>query len=108
MSKYETLDYEVLVKDDEYEIRKYVDFFIVEYENEDDPEIDDGFGSLFKYISSDNKDNQKISMTSPVIQEVTEENKKMAFVVPGKLGQHIPEPNNPNLKVKNLMKVCLE
>lgn len=102
MSKYETLDYEVLVKDDEYEIRKYVDFFIVEYENEDDPEIDDGFGSLFKYISSDNKDNQKISMTSPVIQEVTEENKKMAFVVPGKLGQHIPEPNNPNLKVKKI------
>ena len=33
MSKYETLDYEVLLKEDEYEIRKYVDFFIVEYEN---------------------------------------------------------------------------
>ena len=100
MSKYETLDYEVLLKEDEYEIRKYVDFFIVEYENIDDPESMSGFGSLFKDISNDNKENEKSSMTSPVITEVTEEKKKMAFVVPAKFGEHIPEPNNPNLKVK--------
>ena len=100
MSKTETLDYEVLLKEDEYEIRKYVDFFIVEYENIEDPKSMSGFGSLFKYISSDNKENEKISMTSPVINEVSNEKKKMAFVVPGKFGENIPEPNNPNLKVR--------
>ena len=100
MSKYETPEYEVIMKDNEYEIRKYTDFFIVEYENEMDPEINKGFGSLFNYISSDNKEKEKISMTTPVIQEVTSANKKMAFVVPGKFGQQIPEPNNPNLKIK--------
>ncbi len=100
MSKYETLDYEILIKEDEYEIRKYINFFVVEYEDSNDPEIKDGFGSLFKYISDDNKENEKISMTTPVIQEVTNEIKKMAFVVPGKYGEHIPEPNNPNLRVK--------
>lgn len=28
MSKSETLDYDILLKQDEYEIRKYVDFFL--------------------------------------------------------------------------------
>lgn len=100
MGKYESLDYEVLLKDGDYELRKYLDFFIVEYENDNDPEINKGFGSLFNYISSDNKENQKISMTTPVIQDEINGNKKMAFVVPGKFGGQIPQPNNPNLKVK--------
>ena len=100
MSKTETPDYEVLLKEDEFEIRKYLDFFIVEYENDNDPEINKGFGSLFNYISSDNKENEKISMTSPVIQDESNGNKKMAFIVPGKFGENIPEPNNPNLKIK--------
>ncbi len=100
MSKTETLDYDVIMKQDDYEIRKYVDFFIVEYENEEDPESKNGFSPLFKYISDDNKENQKISMTSPVIQELTEEKKKMAFVVPEKFGENVPEPNNSNITVK--------
>lgn len=108
MSKYETLDYEVILKEEECEIRKYMNFFIIEYENENDPEINNAFGSLFKYISDDNKENQKISMTTPVIQEVNKEKKKMAFVVPKKFKEKAPEPNNPNLKVKKLMKDYLQ
>ena len=100
MSKYETLDYEVVIKENEYEIRKYLNFYIVEYENANDPDINNGFRSLFNYISSDNKENEKISMTTPVIQEVAKESKKMAFVVPGKFGENAPEPNNQNIKVK--------
>ena len=100
MSKSETLDYDILLKQDEYEIRKYVDFFIVEYENAEDLESKSGFGTLFKYISDDNKEDEKISMTSPVIQEVTKEKKKMAFVVPKEFGNQIPEPNNSNLNIK--------
>lgn len=100
MSKYESPDYTVVLKDDPFEVRKYIDFFMVEYDNDQDPEIARGFGSLFSYISSDNKANEKISMTVPVIEEVTQGKKKMAFVVPGKFGDQIPEPNNPNLSAK--------
>lgn len=100
LSKHETPDYEVLVKDDAFEIRKYVNFSIVEYENASDPEIKKGFRSLFKYISNDNKEKEKISMTVPVIQEETKEMKKMAFVVPGQFSGKVPEPMNPNLKIK--------
>ncbi len=98
MSKYETLDYDVVLKESEYEIRQYSNFFIVEYENAD--ENTSGFRFLFNYISNDNKNKEKISMTTPVIQEVSNENRKIAFVVPGKLEDKIPEPNNPDLKIK--------
>lgn len=100
MGKYETPEYEILLKEDDFEIRKYLDFFIVEYENTADPKMDDGFGSLFKYISSDNKENEKISMTVPVISQEQDKQSTMAFVVPSKFGDKIPEPNNPNIYVK--------
>ena len=73
-----------LEKENSFELRKYGQFYIVEYDNRADPDVDRGFRTLFKYISSENKDNEKISMTVPVIQEETDENRKMAFVVPEK------------------------
>lgn len=100
MSKSETPDYDVLLKEKECEIRQYPEFFIVEYEDTNDPKIKNAFGSLFKYISDDNKEKKKIAMTSPVIEEVTDGMKKMAFVAPREFGVNIPEPNNPKLKVK--------
>jgi hypothetical protein len=100
VSKYESPTYDLLTVDGEIEIRQYFNFYIVEYDNENDPAISNGFGSLFRYISSDNKANEKISMTIPVIEEITEDKKKMAFVVPKKFGDRIPEPNNPALNIK--------
>jgi len=104
MGKYETPKYDILLKENEFEIREYVDFFVVEYENSKDPEIQEGFRTLFKYISNDNVDKEKISMTVPVIQQEFRENKKMAFVVPKKFGTEIPKPNNPNVEVKKFDK----
>lgn len=95
MSKYETPDYDVLLKEDEYEIRRYPGFNIVEYESLD--ENTSGFQYLFKYISKDNKENKKISMTVPVIQE---ENNKIAFIVPEEFADKVPEPNNPKINIK--------
>lgn len=99
MGKYETPDYEVVTKDKDYELRKYKEFYIVEYENSEDPDSDNAFRTLFKYISDNNEENEKISMTVPVIQEETEHHKKMAFVVPEKYRERVPAPNNPSLKV---------
>jgi len=101
MSKYESPDYDVVMKEDSCEIRKYTDFYIVEYDNASDPDMNSGFRTLFKYISSENKANEKISMTVPVIQKETSKNRKMAFVVPEKYRGQVPEPNDPNLKVQH-------
>ncbi len=39
-------------------------------------------------------------MTTPVIQKESKEDNTMSFVIPEKFGQDIPEPNNPNIKIK--------
>ncbi|MDW7671959.1 MAG: heme-binding protein [Bacillota bacterium] len=101
MGFYETPEYEVVLKDSPFEIRRYSDFLMVEYENEEDPFSQNGFGTLFRYISNDNEERQRISMTVPVIEEMTEEKRKMAFVVPRKHWENTPKPNNPHLGIKS-------
>jgi len=101
MSVYETPDYEVKLKESSFEIRQYSDFLMVEYDNEEDPLSNNGFGTLFRYISNDNEEKQRISMTIPVIEEMTENKRKMAFVVSKKHWEHTPKPNDPNLSIKS-------
>lgn len=104
MGRYESPEYKVIMSEDDFEIRDYDDFYVVEYDNESDPEINRGFATLFSYISDNNKIKQKISMTVPVIEEISQNKKKMAFVVPGKFKDNIPEPNDKNLSVKEFNK----
>ena len=47
-------------------------------------------------IDGNNKSNQKIPMTAPVIQS----NQHMMFVLPNDM-KDIPIPNNPNLSIKH-------
>ncbi len=99
MSHYETPEYEVKVKDGHFEKREYKDFYIVEYENPNDPDVSSGFGTLFQYIGKTNDQNEKISMTIPVIKEITSSGMKMAFVVPQSKWQNIPKPTDKRLKI---------
>jgi hypothetical protein len=99
LSHYESPDYELIKKEDPFELRKYQSFYLVEYSNDTDPDIDKGFNTLFSYISSNNNENRKISMTVPVIEDVKHDKKKMAFVVPKEFGKNIPKPNNKHLSV---------
>ena len=100
MAKYERPEYTVLLSEEPFELREYLDFYIVEYDNAADPDVDSGFGTLFRYISKDNQANRKISMTVPVIQELSDDRTKMAFVVPKAEWEDIPQPNSPALTVK--------
>ncbi|HZJ86200.1 MAG TPA: heme-binding protein [Erysipelotrichaceae bacterium] len=77
MAKYNTLDYTVILSEGDFEIREYKNFFIVEYENVDDPNTDKGFTSLFRYISNDNQAKAKISMTTPGLTNKSESVKKL-------------------------------
>jgi len=104
MSHYESPEYEIKSKEDNYEIREYKDFYIVEYENPNDPDLSYGFGTLFKYIGKENDQNESISMTIPVIREVTSSGMKMAFVVPQSKWDNIPHPTDKRLKISKFDK----
>lgn len=102
MGRYEHPEYQVILTETPYELRKYETFTVVEYSNDADPNADAAFRTLFRYISSDNKEHRKINMTVPVIEEIESGNMKMAFVVPKDFREQTPEPMNPLLKVKTI------
>ena len=98
-------DYTVIKKDNEFEIRQYTNFLTatVETEGERDDAIGKGFRILFKYISGENKNKESISMTVPVMQKSTGNNKwNVSFVVPKKFNlQNVPQPDNQSVKIIN-------
>ncbi len=98
-------DYTVIKKDNEFEIRQYTNFLTatVETEGERDDAIGKGFRILFKYISGENKNKESISMTVPVMQKSSGNNKwSISFVVPKKFNlQNVPQPDNQSVKIKN-------
>jgi DNA gyrase inhibitor GyrI len=98
-------DYTVIKKDNEFEIRQYTNFLTatVETEGERDEAIGKGFRILFKYISGENNNKESISMTVPVMQKSTGNNKwNVSFVVPKKFNlQNVPQPDNQSVKIIN-------
>ena len=62
---YEEANYEVMKKNEIYEIRKYSARLAIEAEISNQGS---SFRKLFKYISGDNENNEEIKMTTPVTQ----------------------------------------
>ena len=97
-------DYIVLKKESEIEIRQYKNFLTASIEMEGDRKeaIGKGFRSLFKYISGENKNKENISMTIPVMQKSSGNNKwNVSFVVKKFDLKNVPQPDNANIKIKN-------
>ena len=93
----EEANYEVINKNDIYEIRKYSDRLAVET-------ISDGqnnsFRKLFNYISGNNKTSEEIKMTTPVTRIEREGNMTMQFYLPSKYNSsNIPNPTRQDVKV---------
>jgi DNA gyrase inhibitor GyrI len=66
---------------------------------------DDSFRSLFRYISGENEDKKKISMTSPVFMEDGEGKKegRMSFMIPAKVSaKGAPAPNAEDVSVSEI------
>ena len=59
----EEAPYDIINKNEVYEIRKYADRLAVETSTSGS---ENNFRKLFNYISGRNKNNEKISMTTPV------------------------------------------
>ncbi len=103
-SAYESAEYTVLEKSDAYEIREYPDLMLAATNMKADRQREDGsFMRLFRYISGDNDNSQKVAMTTPVFME-SESNRtdgQMGFVLPAEVASsRVPEPNSERVEIK--------
>ena len=97
---YEEANYEVVSKNEVYEIRKYNDRLAVETSRAG---IDSNFRKLFNYISGMNNTQEKIAMTTPVTQVEKNGNMTMQFYLPSKFNSgNVPKPNREDVKIINI------
>ena len=97
---YEEANYEVVKKNEIYEIRKYSDRLAIET---DISNQGSSFRKLFNYISGNNEDNEEIKMTTPVTQMEKKGNMTMQFYLPSKFNkENTPVPSNSDIKILNI------
>jgi len=97
---YEETNYEVVKKNEIYEIRKYSDRLAIETEI-----LNQGssFRKLFSYISGNNENNEEIKMTTPVTQVEKKGSMTMQFYLPSRFNKDdIPNPSNSDVKILNI------
>lgn len=101
---YESAEYQVIEKDGKIEIREYPDLMLASTDSKLDAQGRDGsFMRLFRYISGDNEDKQKIAMTTPVFMEgkATGSDVSMGFVMPKDLAaQGVPQPKSDGVQIR--------
>jgi effector-binding domain-containing protein len=102
MSAYERPNYQIIKHEKKFELRKYDSFSIVKYKSNDDFQRNEGFQTLFNYISKNNSKNTKINMTVPVIEQENKTKKTMAFVLPKAHTEDTPKPLNDHLEIETL------
>ncbi len=92
--KYETQKFEVIKSIGEAEIRYYPPVMKIKANR------NNGFGSLFGYISGKNVNGQKIAMTTPVYMQEDNGEKVMEFVLPREFdSQSTPDALSDKVKV---------
>ena len=92
--------YEVVNKNEIYEIRKYSDRLVVETSRAG---IDSNFRKLFNYISGKNDAQEKIAMTTPVTQVEKNGNITMQFYLPSKFNsENVPNPSREDVRIVNI------
>ena len=97
---YEEINYEVVKKNEIYEIRKYSDRLAIETELSNQGS---SFRKLFNYISGNNENNEEIKMTTPVTQVEKKGSMTMQFYLPSKFNkENIPSPSNSDVKILNI------
>ena len=93
----EEAPYNVVHKNDTYEIRQYSDRLVAEIIDKDN---NSSFRKLFNYISGANKNSEKIKMTIPVTQTKKDNASFMQFYFPSKYNKETsPIPNNSEIEI---------
>ncbi len=100
----ETAKYEVILKEGQFETRKYKEMLLATVKG-----ASDRFQTLFRYISGSNRSKSKIAMTSPVISSekiamtspVFSDENVMSFVVPSEFtSATVPEPIDSHVSIE--------
>ncbi|GLJ22908.1 hypothetical protein SUGI_0432090 [Cryptomeria japonica] len=123
----ETVQFKVLRREKEYEIREVKSFYVAETTMPGNTGFDfygssQGFNTLAAYLFGKNTkseemkmttpvfaqktqiDGEKMDMTTPVItkQEQDQGKWQMSFVMPSKYGENLPVPNDPSVRIRRI------
>ena len=102
MALFETINYKVLKKDKKIEIREYDDILFASTRSLYNQSQDSGFMNVFNYISGENNQKEKISMTTPVLTYKEDDRLVTGFYVPSKYNrENVPMPTNDKVFIKN-------
>jgi len=94
---YEEANYQIIKKNDIYEIRKYSNRLAIETIESNQGS---SFRRLFNYISGNNKTNQEIKMTTPVTRVEKNDNMTMQFYLPSNFDEkNVPDPSDENVNI---------
>jgi len=93
MAFFVTIDYEVVKKEGNIEIRKYDAFLLASTKTRKNPSRDTGFSNVYGYISGNNDQKKKLSMTTPVVTYEEENALVTGFYVSRKFTRDtVPKP----------------
>ena len=96
---YESAPYKVVSRDGKFELRDYPPILVAETQMKNDS--GSSFQRLFRYISGQNAESQKIAMTTPVFMAGNETSRSMSFVMPADM-ETAPPPSDPSVKTATL------
>ena len=103
MAIFESIPYDVITKEKPIEIRAYNDVLLAATKSTMNRRYDSGFMSVFNYISGQNDQSQKISMTTPVVSYEENDELVTGFYVPKKYNKKtVPLPTSKNVFIDEM------
>ena len=103
MALFETIQYQLIKKTGHIEIRKYDSFLLASTKTLINTTLDTGFNNVFSYISGNNDQNQKISMTKPVVTYEEKQELVTGFYVPSKYSKStVPNPVSQSVFINEM------
>ena len=97
-STYETQKYELVMSEDDFEIRFYPSSLKAKVISS--KSANGNFYKLFQFISGNNSKGEKIEMTTPVYMKENDNSNTMEFVMPSSYSlESISKPNDDSIKI---------
>ncbi len=105
MPLFETIPYEVVYKTKRIEIRSYENILLAQTTSHMNQRLDSGFMNVFNYISGENDQTKKISMTTPVVTYENDDALVTGFYVPKKYSKdNVPKPTSYKVDIHEIPK----
>jgi|AntRauTorckE6833_2_1112554.scaffolds.fasta_scaffold01324_5 hypothetical protein len=103
MAFFETLKYDAIKKDGPIEIRRYDSFLLASTKTRKNSSQDSGFRNVFNYISGNNEQDKKLSMTTPVVTYEEKESLVTGFYISKKYtNDTVPKPSSSEVFIHEL------